>query len=314
MSRHLPILGAGASTQSRGIATDSGIVSEAVPGLTRAVEEGGFRFRSKLEMRIQRKVGEAVRDWDLIEAGDRIMVCVSGGKDSYALLDMLLLLRRRAPIDFELVAVNVDQGWPGYDTDRIAAHLGERDLPHRMVNAETIARLVLEKLAPEATPCSLCSRLRRGVLYNLAVEMKCSKIALGHHLDDSIETLMLNLFFSGQLRSMPPRLVSDDGRNVVIRPMAYVEEKDLVAYAAERSYPVVRCGCPTCGLPDQQRQVLKRWLSTIEGEHPGVKTQMLAAMRNVRVGHLLDKELLNTVMSVRAGRTDAARARSGLSS
>jgi tRNA 2-thiocytidine biosynthesis protein TtcA len=163
-----------------------------------------------------------------------------------------------------------------------------------MANAR-IAPIVEAKLAPDATPCSLCSRLRRGVLYNLAVEMGCTKIALGHHLDDAIETLMRNLFFSGQLRSMPARLISDDGRNVVIRPMLHVEEKDLIAYAREREYPVVRCGCPTCGLPDQQRQIVKRWLAGLEVEHPRLKTQMLAAMQNVRVGHLLDQALLDAV-------------------
>lgn len=256
-------------------------------------DAGGFRFRSKTEMRIQRKVGEAIRDWQLLGDGDRVMVCVSGGKDSYALLDLLVLIGRRAPIHFELVAVNVDQGWPGYDTAQIEAHLKSRGTPYRMVDAPTIAAIVEDKLAPDATPCSLCSRLRRGVLYNLASEMGCTKIALGHHLDDSIETLLLNLFFSGQLRAMPPRLVSDDRRNVVIRPLAYVEEKDLITYAAERNYPVVRCGCPTCGLPDQQRQIIKRWLNTLSAEHPGLKTQMLAAMENVRPGHLFDRSLLD---------------------
>ena len=265
------------------------------PAAERELDEGGsFRFRSKLEMRLARKFGEATRQWDLLAEGDRVMVCLSGGKDSYALLDLLLLHRRRAPFHYDLVAVNVDQGWPGYDTAQIEAHVKTRGVEYLMANAR-IAPIVEEKLAPGATPCSLCSRLRRGVLYNLAVELKCTKIALGHHLDDAIETLMLNLFFSGQLRSMPPRLVSDDERNVVIRPMVYIEEKDLIAYAAERNYPVVRCGCPTCGLPDQQRQVLKRWLSSMEREHPRLKTQMLAALQNVRVGHLLDKTLLGIV-------------------
>jgi tRNA 2-thiocytidine biosynthesis protein TtcA len=261
-------------------------------------ELGAFRYRSKIERRIARKVGEAVADWDLLQDGDRVMVCISGGKDSYALLDMLLLLARRSPIRFELVAVNVDQGWPGYDTARIATHLQAREVPFRMETAG-IAPIVEEKLEPGATPCSLCSRLRRGVLYNLAVEIGATKIALGHHLDDAVETLMLNLFFSGQLRAMPPRLVSDDRRNVVIRPLAYVEEKDLVAYAQERSYPVVRCGCPTCGLPDQKRQVLKRWLSAMEAEHPRLKTQMMAAMQNVRAGHLYDRALLERLGAAR---------------
>ena len=287
MTRHLPILDAVRASPLEA----AQLAPAPAPPLLQS-EEGAFRFRSKAEMRIARKVTEAVRAWNMLDEGDRIMVCVSGGKDSYALLDHLLLLQRRVPVSFSLVAVNVDQGWPGYATEHIRDHLVARGVEHRMVNAETIAQIVKEKLAPDATPCSLCSRLRRGVLYNLAVEMGCSKIALGHHLDDSIETLMMNLFFSGQLRAMPPRLVSDDGRNVVIRPLAYVEEKDLIAYAGERSYPVVRCGCPTCGLPDQQRQVMKRWLSTIEGEHPRLKTQILAAMQNVRAGHLLDRALI----------------------
>jgi tRNA 2-thiocytidine biosynthesis protein TtcA len=261
----------------------------------RATELGAFRFGSKLERRIVQKVGAAICDYGLVDEGDRVMVCISGGKDSYALLDALLLLRRKSPVRYELTAVNVDQGWPGYQTDAIAAHLESRGVPYRMVKAHEIAEVVERVLKPEetgATPCSLCSRLRRGVLYGLAAELGATKIALGHHLDDLAETLLLNLFFSGSLRSMPPKLTSDDGRNVVIRPMAYVEEKDLVAYAAERSYPVVRCSCPTCGLPDQQRQVVKRMLSGLEADHPGLKPQILAALKNVKAGHLLDRGLL----------------------
>ena len=261
----------------------------------RVTELGAFRLGSKLERRIVQKIGQAVADYGLIDDGDRIMVCISGGKDSYALLDALLLLARRSPVRYQLIAVNVDQGWPGYNTEAIAQHLTARGVEHRMVRAHEIAEVVERVLKPEetgATPCSLCSRLRRGVLYGLAVELGATKIALGHHLDDLAETLMMNLFFSGSLRAMPPRLVSDDGRNVVIRPMAYVEERDLVAYAAERRYPVVRCSCPTCGLPDQQRQVVKRMLSSLQSEHPGLKTQMLAAMKNVKAGHLLDRRLL----------------------
>jgi tRNA 2-thiocytidine biosynthesis protein TtcA len=261
----------------------------------RATELGAFKFGSKLERRIVAKIGAAVADYGLISDGDRVMVCVSGGKDSYALLDALLLLRRKSPVRYELVAVNVDQGWPGYQTDAIAQHLVSRAVEHRMVRAHEIADIVERVLRPEetgATPCSLCSRLRRGVLYGLAQELGATKIALGHHLDDLAETLLLNLFFSGSLRSMPPKLISDDGKNVVIRPMCYVEERDLVAYAEERRYPVVRCSCPTCGLPDQQRQVVKRMLSSLETSHPGLKTQMLAAMKNVKAQHLLDSTLL----------------------
>jgi tRNA 2-thiocytidine biosynthesis protein TtcA len=261
----------------------------------RATELGAFKFGSKLERRIVQKIGAAVADYGLIDDGDRIMVCVSGGKDSYALLDALLLLRRKSPVRYELIAVNVDQGWPCYQTDAIEAHLRAREVPYRMVRAHEIADIVERVLNPEetgATPCSLCSRLRRGVLYGLAQELGAHKIALGHHLDDLAETLLLNLFYSGSLRSMPPKLVSDDGRNVVIRPMAYVEERDLTAYAEERRYPVVRCSCPTCGLPDQQRQVVKRMLSSLEESHAGLKTQMLAAMKNVKARHLLDLGLV----------------------
>ncbi len=260
----------------------------------RSTELGAFRYGSKLEKRIVQKIGGAVVDYGLLEEGDKVMVCVSGGKDSYALLDALLLLRRKSPVDYELVAVNVDQGWPGYATDAIEAHVKTRGVAYRMVRAHEIAEVVERVLHPAetgATPCSLCSRLRRGVLYGLARELGATKIALGHHLDDLAETLMMNLFFSGSLRSMPAKLVSDDGQNVVIRPMVYVEEKDLTQYAAERGYPVVRCSCPTCGLPDQQRQVIKRMLSGIEGEHPGLKAQMLAALKNVKASHLLDRAL-----------------------
>ncbi len=220
--------------------------------------------RARLERRLHGKVGDAIVEHRLIEAGDRVMVCVSGGKDSYALLDLLLHLQRRAPIDFTLVAVNVDQGWPGYATDVIAAHLQSRGVAHRMVQKHEIAEIVERVLRPEETgktPCSLCSRLRRGVLYGVAQELGATKIALGHHLDDLCETLLLNLFFGGQLSTMPPRLTSDDGKNVVIRPMVYVEERDLIAWGSAQKYPVVRCSCPTCGLPDQQRQVLKRLLT-----------------------------------------------------
>jgi tRNA 2-thiocytidine biosynthesis protein TtcA len=289
----LPVLG------QREIPTEP---STNMPSATplRATELGSFRYGSKLEKRIVAKTGAAVCDYGLIDEGDKVMVCISGGKDSYALLDVLLLLRRKSPVDFEVIAVNVDQGWPAYETDVIEAHLKTRDIPYRMVRAHEIADIVERVLNPEetgATPCSLCSRLRRGVLYGVAQELGATKIALGHHLDDLAETLLLNLFFSGSLRSMPPKLRSDDGRNVVIRPLAYVEEKDLIAYAGERNYPTVRCSCPTCGLPDQERQVVKRMLTQLEEQHPGLKPQMLAAMKNVKTGHLLDRKFLNVLVS-----------------
>ena len=257
-------------------------------------ELGAFRFGSKLERAIVRKVGEAVGDHDLIADGDRIMVCVSGGKDSYVLLDALRVLQRRAPVRFSLVAVNVDQGWPDYETRAIAEHLAAEGVEHHMVSASS-AEIVEAKLQPGQTPCSLCSRFRRAFLYDLAPTLGCTKIALGHHLDDLIETLLLNLFFSGRLAAMPPRLAAEDGKNVVIRPLAYVLESETRAFAEERGYPVVRCGCPSCGLPDQKRQVVKRLLSALEEEHPQLKRSMLAGLRNVNAPHLLDNTLLRMV-------------------
>jgi tRNA 2-thiocytidine biosynthesis protein TtcA len=244
----------------------------------------------RLERAIVKKAGQAIADFDMIQGGDRIMVCISGGKDSYALLEVLRTLQRRSPVRFELLAVNVDQGWPDYDTATIAAHLATTGVPFRMVNRD-FASVVEANLAPGATPCSLCSRLRRGVLYNLAVELGCTKIALGHHADDLIETLVLNLFYSGKIAAMPAKLRSDDGRNVVIRPLAYVPEALLIEYGAERAFPVVRCGCPSCGLPEQKRQVVKRLLASLEEADPGIKHQMLAAIGNVRPSQLLDRSL-----------------------
>jgi tRNA 2-thiocytidine biosynthesis protein TtcA len=255
---------------------------------------GGLGSRERLEKRIVRKAGRCIGDHRLLEEGDRVMVCCSGGKDSYALLDVLLLLRLRAPIQFQVIAVNVDQGYEGYEQSVVAAHLREREaqgIEVRLVSADF--KSILEaKLSPEATPCSLCSRLRRGLLYGLADEIGATKIALGHHADDLCETLLLNLFFSGKIAAMPPRLESDDGRHTVIRPLSYVFEEDLRAYAIEKAYPIVGCACPSCGLPDQKRQVVKRLLSTLEQESPGLKQQMLAALGNVKAAHLLDAELL----------------------
>jgi tRNA 2-thiocytidine biosynthesis protein TtcA len=297
LNRHLKVVAAETAGAPGVIAPD-----EVAPPL-RATELGAFRYDSKLEMRIVRKMGKAIAEWRLLSPGDRVMVCCSGGKDSYALLDALLLWRRTAPIAVDVFAVNLDQGWPAYDTARIEAHLKTRGCEYHMLRAG-IAPIVEEKLAPDATPCSLCSRLRRGVLYSAARELGATLIALGHHLDDLVETLLLNLFYSGQLKAMPPKLVSEDGRNVVIRPFAYVEERDLIAYAAEQRYPTVRCSCPTCGLPDQKRQVVKRMLAAMEEEHPGLKTQMLAALRNVRASHLLDRGLLARLAMNGAGGDD----------
>jgi tRNA 2-thiocytidine biosynthesis protein TtcA len=261
---------------------------------------GAFRFRDLLEKRIVTRAGRCVGDWNLLEDGDRVMVCCSGGKDSYALLDVLILLRRRAPIRFDLCAVNVDQGYDGYEQKVVEAHLRTREVHGvevRMVSSD-FKSILEQKLAPDATPCSLCSRLRRGLLYSLAAEIGATKIALGHHADDLVQTLILNLFFSGKLASMPPRLTSDDGRHVVIRPLAYNWEEDLRAYAESQSYPVVGCACPSCGLPDQKRQVVKRMLAALEAESPGLKQQMLAALGNVKAQHLLDRKLIGRLKGV----------------
>jgi tRNA 2-thiocytidine biosynthesis protein TtcA len=242
---------------------------------------------SRLTRLLLRKMGQAMADFSMIADGDRIMVCVSGGKDSYAMLDLMVDLQRRAPIRFEIIAVNVDQGWPGYRTDLIAAHLAALGVEHRMV-FDDFATVVEANVPAGKTPCSLCSRLRRGLLYNLAVELGCHKIALGHHMDDLIETLVLNMFYSGKLASMPAVLRADDGRNTVIRPLCYVPEELLVEYASVRQFPLVSCGCPACGLPEQKRQVVKELLRQLEERDPGLKQNMLAALRNVKVSHLLD--------------------------
>jgi tRNA 2-thiocytidine biosynthesis protein TtcA len=189
-----------------------------------------------------------------------------------------------------LLAVNIDQGWPGYETSVIEAHLENLGVDYRMIT-EDYARLVEERLRPGQTPCSLCSRFRRGVLYNLAEELECTKIALGHHMDDLIETLVMNLFYSGRLASMPARLRSDDGRNTVIRPMVYVPESALIEYAEHKKLPVVRCGRPSCGLPEQRRQQVKGLLKRLDDDSPGLKNHMLAALRNVSPSHLLDPAL-----------------------
>lgn len=258
---------------------------------------GGFRFRNKLERNIARRAGEAIVDFEMIRDGERIMVCLSGGKDSYALLDILLQLRRRAPVKFDLVAVNVDQGWPGFRAEVVAGWLAQTGVEHHMERAN-FPPIMNRLLKPGATPCSVCSRLRRGVLYNLAPRLGCTAIALGHHLDDLCETLLLNVFYSGRIRSMPPRLVSDDKRNVVIRPLCYVREAEIRQYAAFRGYPIVRCSGPTCGLPDQRRQVVKRLLADLERDSPELKYQMMAAMCNVVPSHLLDRRLVARLSEV----------------
>src|SRR5438270_6418454 len=262
-------------------------------------------YRSPIEARIAKKTTKAIKDFNLIEDGDRVMVGLSGGKDSWALLQILDELRQRAPIDFSLVAVNVDSGYKDYKHDVIAKTCEALGWEYRIEHTG-IGELIDDILDANDTPCSLCARLRRGVLYRLAKEVGANKIALGHHADDFIETLLLNLFFAGALKAMPAKLVSDDGAHVVIRPLVYVGEDEARAYAKESELPIIGCCCPACGDLGLQRQRMKRLLMELEREHPGVKQSMLKALGNVAPRHLLDTRL-NPPAALRA-RLDVARA------
>lgn len=247
-------------------------------------------YRSPLEARLAKKVTKAIADYSLVEDGDRVMVGLSGGKDSWALLQILDVLRRRAPIDFSLVAVTVDSGYEGYRHDLIASACEARGWEYRIVHTE-IGEAVDDLLDASATPCSLCARMRRGVLYRIAREVSATKIALGHHLDDFIETLLLNLFFAGSLKAMPARLVSDNGEHVVIRPLVGVTEGEARAYARESDLPIISCCCRACGDLSLQRQRVKKLIAELEVEHPEVKSSMIRALANVAGRHLLDLRL-----------------------
>jgi tRNA 2-thiocytidine biosynthesis protein TtcA len=246
-------------------------------------------YKSPLETRLAKKVTKAITEYNLIEDGDRVMVGLSGGKDSWALLNILDVLRKRAPISFSLVAVTVDSGYDGYRHDLIAATCEQRGWEYRIEHTGIGA--VMDDLLDGATPCSLCARLRRGVLYRLATEVGATKIALGHHLDDFVETLLLNLFFAGALKAMPARLVSDNGEHVVIRPLVYVTESEARRYAKDEALPIISCCCPACGDLSLQRQRVKRLIAQLEVEHPEVKNSMIRALGNVASRHLLDKRL-----------------------
>jgi tRNA 2-thiocytidine biosynthesis protein TtcA len=246
---------------------------------------------AKLAKRLRRQVGQAIADYGMIEAGDRVMVCLSGGKDSHALLDILLRLRQKAPVPFELVAVNLDQRHPGFPGHVLPGYLRSLGVEFRIEVQDTYS--VVKRVIPEGkTMCSLCSRLRRGVLYRVADELGATKIALGHHRDDILETFFLNLFHGGKLKAMPPKLVSDDGRHVVIRPLAYVEEPDLEAYAALRAFPIIPCDL--CGSQEQlQRKQVKAMLREWERRHPGRLESIFGALTNVAPSHLLDRSLFD---------------------
>jgi tRNA 2-thiocytidine biosynthesis protein TtcA len=244
---------------------------------------------NKLGKRLHRQVGQAIGDFNMIEAGDKVMVCLSGGKDSHALLDLLLSLRERSPVAFDLVAVNLDQKQPGFPADVLPGYLRGRGVPFRIEQRDTYS--VVKRLVPEGrTMCSLCSRLRRGILYRVAGELGATKVALGHHRDDMVVTLLMNMFFGSRLKGMPPKLVSDDGRHVVIRPLAYVAEADLERWAVHRRFPIIPC--TLCGSQDDlQRVQVKKMIHEWEARHPGRIDNMFRAMGNVVPSHLMDRNL-----------------------
>jgi tRNA 2-thiocytidine biosynthesis protein TtcA len=243
----------------------------------------------KLDKRLCRQVGQAIVDFNMIEDGDRVMVCVSGGKDSYGMLDILLKLRERAPIRFDLVAVNLDQKQPGFPAHVLPDYLQRLGVPFHIETQDTYS--IVKRLIPEGkTTCSLCSRLRRGILYRVATELGATKIALGHHGDDVLETFFLNLFYAGKMKGMPPKLVSDDGRHIVIRPLAYVRERDLAKWAALQDYPIIPCDL--CGSQENlKRREMKTMLREWEAHSPTRLKSIVAAMQSVKPSHLMDRSI-----------------------
>jgi tRNA 2-thiocytidine biosynthesis protein TtcA len=255
-----------------------------------AAAEPSGRWK-KLQAELRGLVGKAIGDYRMIENGDRVMVCLSGGKDSYTLLDMLLSLQRKAPVSFELVAVNLDQKQPGFPAHILPEYLSELGVPHRIVTEDTYS-IVTRVIEPGKTMCGLCSRLRRGILYRVADELGATKIALGHHRDDIVETLFLNMFFGARLKAMPPKLKSDDGKHVVIRPLAYCAERDVARYARGREFPIIPCNL--CGSQENmKRREIKAMLAAWESEDPGRTDRLFRSLQNVNPSHLADRNLFD---------------------
>lgn len=249
--------------------------------------------QNKLSKRLMRETGRAIADFNMIEPGDRVMVCVSGGKDSYSMLDILITLRHRAPIDFEIVAVNLDQKQPGFPAEILPEYLSKLEVPFHIETRDTYS--IVKRLIPEGkTTCSLCSRLRRGILYRVADELGATKIALGHHRDDILGTFFLNMFYGAKLKAMPPKLVSDDGRHIVIRPLAYVPEKDLIDYAQWKQFPIIPCDL--CGSQENlKRKEVTRMLQEWDKKDPGRAWNVFKALANVTPSHLMDRQLFDFV-------------------
>jgi len=257
---------------------------------------------NKLQKRLRRNVGEAIADYNMIEEGDKVMVCLSGGKDSYTMLEILRNLQKSAPIDFEIVAVNLDQKQPGFPEHILPAYLEKEGVPFHILEKDTYS--IVKEVVPEGkTTCGLCSRLRRGSLYGFAQEIGATKIALGHHRDDIIETLFLNMFYGGKLKAMPPKLLSDDKQNILIRPMAYCKEKDIIAFSEHKDFPIIPCNL--CGSQENmQRQAIKAMLNQWDKEHPGRVESIFRAICNVAPSQLGDLNLFDFTGLTRQGNGD----------